>query len=975
MLSCSGDSYSSVLERVADGTVPDPTTDLPLGVPFPGSTWTEGEKPNWVGHLLDTWPFKRPLLIHDFAMGGDTVRDMEAAVNGPYHELVNSRCKCNEHWKPENSLFVFWIGINDLAYISGEKSIKERLVELFSCVQTAYNTGARAFLFIDIPPINRAPLIVKDEISSRKVVLGCNLWNEKLNEMAQQFSKEHVDSSCFQYSSFRLLTNILDDPTEYGFDEEDPQKFGDPAFTTAMHPASPQASRSLRSYSTSSTSSSPRPSTITARPSFPWVPHPRPSSLGPHYSQSPVPGLSSSSWERDSSSIGGAWAMRQGVSQTAAVVGGSTNMDDRTMRQWSFNAFEWQVRDVVGLKEYLDHWNLEQASSVAHANQGRLTDDKVNNSVPELLRESPIIGDGKFKLEACASCAPNRSDTSQDPTGPSDARLSVFVTSLMLDYAPHTDTELCTTMMAAIKVRGDFAGERGARADWVWEFWDQEWTFRKESEFWECSLPSLSTLLEHPRIAATNSFVLCIQIHTPVGPQIPQQPSIYYVPKDLLEGIEASLDNANTGDVQFVCLERLDPSSSPPGSSTPNSRRSSSDSSAHPLQSSSKLVARKRVIYAHSDILRSRGGGEYFATMFSSGSCFSENAGFSEKTTAPGERKIHTVVVEEADFNTIYWMLKWVYGNWLLFQADDDPRIVFKAMGQGQSVKWLPSSYAPGPSQGPPSSTRQAGEWDWQTLYRIDAPSEAGSLGQSLRSLVLDDPNPESGHAQTPSQGSSTARAEAEVSPQLSPRVSTVPVPRAPARTASGAGVRRSGNKSSASGPPARSTATAGPTSSPGPYRASSSGFTAAPPHTPRFSHTHPHSHPHPHTHTPRPQPDPHVHPTPAPSPASALAVYQTAHRYELPGLAQLALNHILETITPQRAFALLLATRVWDELHALIEDYVVNTWDEVSRSDEFETCCREIAAGEWGMEGGMTLTELFRRLQSPSSTRYGNKT
>jgi hypothetical protein len=43
--------------------------------------------------------------------------------------------------------------------------------------------------------------------------------------------------------------------------------------------------------------------------------------------------------------------------------------------------------------------------------------------------------------------------------------------------------------------------------------------------------------------------------------------------------------------------------------------------------------------------------------MFSSG--FAENA-----APAPGERKMHTVVVEEADFNTIYWMLKWVYGNW-----------------------------------------------------------------------------------------------------------------------------------------------------------------------------------------------------------------------------------------------------------------------------------------------------------------------
>ncbi|KAF8761112.1 hypothetical protein RHS01_00867 [Rhizoctonia solani] len=655
-----------------------------------------------------------------------------------------------------------------------------------------------------------------------------------------------------------------------------------------MHPASPQASRSLRSYSISSTSSSPRPSIITARPSFPWVPHPRPSSLGQHYSQSPVPGISSSSWERDSSSSGGS-PMKQVIPQTVSATV-SAPMEDHTMRQWSFNAFEWQVRDVLGLKEYLDRWSAEQASSVTHANQGHL-DDGSNHSVPELLRESPIIGDGKFKLEA---------DIPQDSTGPVDPRLSAFVTSLMLDYAPHTD-ELCTTMMAAIK----------------------EWTFRKENEFWECSLPPLSTLLEHPRIAATNSFVLCIQIHTPVGPQIPQQPSIYYVPKDLLEGIEASLDNS----VIIDCF-RMPRASGLDQFSTRVFYTKFSSIIFRILRSPcpiiSETVARKRIIYAHSDILRSRGGGEYFSTMFSSG--FSENA-----TPSPGERKIHTVVVEEADFSTIFWMLKWVYGNWLLFQDDDDPRIVFKAMGQGQSVKWLPSSYAPGPSQGPPSSARQAGEWDWQTLYRIDASSEAGSLSQSLRSLVLDDPSPEAGHAQTSSQASSGPRAEPEVSPEISPRVSTASMPRAATRTTPGT---------------ARGAATGSSTSTSSSFRAVILGSLTFP-HAPRFSHTHSHGHSHPHALTPRPQPDPHPHPTPPPPPASALAVYQTAHRYALPGLAQLALNHILETITPQRAFALLLATRVWDELHSLIEDYVVNAWDEVSRSDEFETCCREIAAGE----------------------------
>jgi len=85
-----------------------------------------------------------------------------------------------------------------------------------------------------------------------------------------------------------------------------------------------------------------------------------------------------------------------------------------------------------------------------------------------------------------------------------------------------------------------------------------------------------------------------------------------------------------------------------------------------------------------------------------------------------------------------------------------------------------------------------------------------------------------------------------------------------------------------------------------------------------------------------------------------------------MPSLAALALDHIMSTITPESAFALLLATSVWDELHTLIQDYVVDNWTEVSESGEFEQCCKEVAAGEWGPEGGKTLMSVFRRLKSP---------
>lgn len=63
------------------------------------------------------------------------------------------------------------------------------------------------------------------------------------------------------------------------------------------------------------------------------------------------------------------------------------------------------------------------------------------------------------------------------------ATLSLYITTLMLDYA-EDDFELHTSMMVAIKCQGDRIGERGARPDWVWEFWQNDWVFRRENEVW-----------------------------------------------------------------------------------------------------------------------------------------------------------------------------------------------------------------------------------------------------------------------------------------------------------------------------------------------------------------------------------------------------------------------------------------------------------------------------------------------------------
>ena len=68
-------------------------------------------------------------------------------------------------------------------------------------------------------------------------------------------------------------------------------------------------------------------------------------------------------------------------------------------------------------------------------------------------------------------------------TPSSQSFLSLYVTSLMMDYA-QGDYETSASMMAGIKCQDDRIGERGARPDWVWEFWQNNWVFRQESEVW-----------------------------------------------------------------------------------------------------------------------------------------------------------------------------------------------------------------------------------------------------------------------------------------------------------------------------------------------------------------------------------------------------------------------------------------------------------------------------------------------------------
>lgn len=349
-----------------------------------------------------------------------------------------------------------------------------------------------------------------------------------------------------------------------------------------------------------------------------------------------------------------------------------------------------------------------------------------------------------------------------------------------------------------------------------------------------------------------------------------------------------------------MCLERgednaaLDSVPNSPDTETPHSRRSSSSSSE-----STPKVARKRIIYAHSDILTHRS--EYFATMLNS--AFSENG----PSSASGGRKTYTIMVEEADFITIYWLLKWVYANWLLFKEHDNPKMAIEGVGAGWSARSLHSSDS-------------SDEWAWKTFNKGGLDASPDGLGFSdTRSVTSGDSA--SNVASTSKTTSVQGRGGPPRTTPRSPISSKVPPPPRPPPSPT----RRTTGLPSTSNAPSLTVPMSGSSSTPS--RPGKSSTMPPPLSTTVAAAAFPAT-----SHYPISPPltrsrgkgttaaDPHPHPTLPPPPASALSMYQVAHRYGMPGLATLSLEHMMSTITPESSFALLLAASTWDDLHTLVE-------------------------------------------------------
>ncbi|KAK0446950.1 uncharacterized protein EV420DRAFT_1714401 [Desarmillaria tabescens] len=249
-----GDSYTQT-GFTTNGTVP--AVGNPLGnPPYPGWTATGGQ--NWVDYVT-TVDNTSLVLTYNLAYG-DLVTPYEPTVlslTDQVNEFLTSYAArpSTTSWTSANTLFSVWIGINDIGnsyYLGGDRdafsdtlmdayfALVEQLVLVGANLRRDCNVGARNFLFVNVPPIDRSPLMLAQSTSSqaleKSVIAG---FNSKLVTRAAALEANHSCVKTWIWDSNAAFTAILDDPTSYGF--QDATSYGDGAtifWGNNYHPSS-----------------------------------------------------------------------------------------------------------------------------------------------------------------------------------------------------------------------------------------------------------------------------------------------------------------------------------------------------------------------------------------------------------------------------------------------------------------------------------------------------------------------------------------------------------------------------------------------------------------------------------------------------------------------------------------------------------------------------------------------------------------
>ncbi|KZV98251.1 hypothetical protein EXIGLDRAFT_669577 [Exidia glandulosa HHB12029] len=234
-----GDSYT---QTQFNYTLAQPSDSNPLGNPdLPGSTAC-GSVPNWV--YWDVMKYNSSeRFAFNFAWGGATIN--ASIVPPPSPEILSVIEQIDEFqagyvgdsplnniaWTGDNTLFSTFIGINDIGgsyqSASNQSTINSQLMDsYFNEMERLYGYGGRNFLFLNVPPTDRSPLIMTVSAEDQaKYKAAVQDYNSQLAARVAGLVAAHTDVQAWVVDTNSVVAQLLDNPTQFGF--QDATSFGD----------------------------------------------------------------------------------------------------------------------------------------------------------------------------------------------------------------------------------------------------------------------------------------------------------------------------------------------------------------------------------------------------------------------------------------------------------------------------------------------------------------------------------------------------------------------------------------------------------------------------------------------------------------------------------------------------------------------------------------------------------------------------
>ncbi|KAL8707252.1 MAG: hypothetical protein Q9220_007695 [cf. Caloplaca sp. 1 TL-2023] len=208
-----------------NGVQPDAAANNHFGNP-PGYGHTSSGGPN-VFEYLTTKYSQSSIATYDLAVGGAIVDGKVYGEKGPSNDFVSQvdnrfmpkySDKAKAGWSSEKTLFAFWFAINDVlrSYEQSNPPNAAIISTYTRLIDKLYQTGARNFLFLNVPPVSRSPAITaKGPAAAASLAKDVQDLNVKLGLMIKNFEDTHHDAKVVLADAHGFLNKVLDNPAQF----------------------------------------------------------------------------------------------------------------------------------------------------------------------------------------------------------------------------------------------------------------------------------------------------------------------------------------------------------------------------------------------------------------------------------------------------------------------------------------------------------------------------------------------------------------------------------------------------------------------------------------------------------------------------------------------------------------------------------------------------------------------------------------